>query len=597
MNKTRILLLFSLSAILIFNTFTLASLPKEDESSGIDDDYDEDTDQDLKFLLKQDIDEQAKSSPLEDQDEDDEEERDSTHNKQVDREELKALQEFDEKDVVVLKGKNFTSFIKKNRYVMVQFYVPRCSPCDVLAPEYAAAATALKGEAVFAKVNATQEKKLARKYEIMFMPMVYFFVDGVCRGQYRVHKPYSGHQTKDGLVSWVKKRTGPGAFNITTLEDAEHISNIENKFVLGFLNSLVGPESSQLCSASRREDDINFYQTDNPDVAKFFHINPTAKRPALVLVKKEDEKFSHFDGNFTKSAILKFARENKIPLVISLTKENAPLIFESNVKKQIILFGTSNSTEKVLPIFREAAKSFKGKLIFVYADLDSKDIGKEVLQFFRLNGDSLEVMAFSTESDDGKKYKFNGELTLESIKVFGKDFVGNKLKPFIKSDPIPDINDGDIKIVVADNFDEIVLDESKDVLLKIYAPSCSRCQALEPTYNKLAKHLSGIDSLVIAKMDGTTNEHPCKGGFPTFLFFPAGKKNINPKYVERDHTLVGLYKFLKKHARIPFKLQRPTLTSKLDNIVSTKATSASNGENIASSSTHDRNTDNLKDEL
>lgn len=43
---------------------------------------------------------------------------------------------------------------------------------------------------------------------------------------------------------------------------------------------------------------------------------------------------------------------------------------------------------------------------------------------------------------------------------------------------------------------------------QIYAPWCGHCQALEPTYNKLAKHLRGIDSLVIAKMDGTTNEHP-----------------------------------------------------------------------------------------
>ena len=43
--------------------------------------------------------------------------------------------------------------------------------------------------------------------------------------------------------------------------------------------------------------------------------------------------------------------------------------------------------------------------------------------------------------------------------------------------------------------------------IQIYAPWCGHCQALEPTYNKLAKHLHGIESLVIAKMDGTTNEH------------------------------------------------------------------------------------------
>lgn len=43
---------------------------------------------------------------------------------------------------------------------------------------------------------------------------------------------------------------------------------------------------------------------------------------------------------------------------------------------------------------------------------------------------------------------------------------------------------------------------------QIYAPWCGHCQALEPTYNKLAKHLRSVNSLVIAKMDGTTNEHP-----------------------------------------------------------------------------------------
>lgn len=31
---------------------------------------------------------------------------------------------------------------------------------------------------------------------------------------------------------------------------------------------------------------------------------------------------------------------------------------------------------------------------------------------------------------------------------------------------------------------------------------------MEPIYDKLAKHLRGIESIVIAKMDGTTNEHP-----------------------------------------------------------------------------------------
>lgn len=79
--------------------------------------------------------------------------------------------------------------------------------------------------------------------------------------------------------------------------------------------------------------------------------------------------------------------------------------------------------------------------------------------------------------------------------AFGEDFLEDKLKPFFKSDPIPESvsylillptimlyllgvscltclrtwwqNDGDVKIVVGTNFDEIVLDESKDVLLEV----------------------------------------------------------------------------------------------------------------------------------
>ncbi|XLR68953.1 hypothetical protein S83_019625, partial [Arachis hypogaea] len=68
------------------------------------------------------------------------------------------------------------------------------------------------------------------------------------------------------------------------------------------------------------------------------------------------------------------------------------------------------------------------------------------------------------------RYSFSQQASLASpekvlayIKAFGEDFLHDKLKPFLKSDP----NDGDVKIVVGDNFDDIVLDESKDVLLEV----------------------------------------------------------------------------------------------------------------------------------
>ncbi|XWS71813.1 hypothetical protein CRYUN_Cryun03dG0170200 [Craigia yunnanensis] len=368
--------------------------------------------------------------------------------------------EVDDKDVVALKEGNFSDFIEKNKFVMVEFYAPWCEHCQALAPEYAAAATELKGEGVvLAKVDASEENELAQQYDVQGFPTVYFFVDGE-------HKPYPGARNKEAIVTWIKKKIGPGIYNITTVEDAERILTTEPKVALGYLNSLVGPESEELAAASRLQDDVSFYQTVIPDVAKLFRIDPQVKRPALVLLKEEAEKISHFDGQFVKTAISEFVFSNKLPLVTIFTRESAPSIFESSIKKQLLLFTTSNISEKVIPVFQEAAKLFKGKLIFVYVQVDNEDFGRLIADYFGVSGDGPKILAF-TGNDDGRKFVLHGDVTLDKIKAFGEDFLEDKLKPFYKSDPIPETNDEDVKVVVGNNFDEIVLDESKDVLLEV----------------------------------------------------------------------------------------------------------------------------------
>ncbi|KAE8729500.1 Disulfide isomerase L-2 isoform 2 [Hibiscus syriacus] len=192
--------------------------------------------------------------------------------------------------------------------------------------------------------------------------------------------------------------------------------------------------------------------------------------------------------------------------------------------------------QKFIPVFQEASKLFKGKIL-TYSGTDARKFAW------------MEMTLWITLT------------LLQSI------FSKTGLNLIISQTQF-------LKL----SFDEIVLDESKDVLLEIYAPWC---RSLEPIYNQLAKHLRRIDSLVIAKMDGTTNEHPSarKAGFPTVLFFPAGNKSSDP------------YKFLKKHASIPFKLQKPFPTPKV------KPASDHETKSSDSKESDKRGSADMKDEL
>ncbi|XP_021767568.1 protein disulfide isomerase-like 1-3 [Chenopodium quinoa] len=479
---------------------------------------------------------------------------------EIDLDDFQALSPpvFDDKDVVVLNKTNFDELINMTMYVMVEFYAPWCGYCKQLAPEYAAAATELKkggSDAVLAKVDAIQETELADKYNVDGFPTLYLFVDGV-------YKSYEGERTREGIVSWLKKKIGYAVNNVTTVEEAEDILLAESKLVVAYVDSLTGLNSEVLNAAAEEEDGVNFYQTTSADVAEVFQIDSKVKRPALVLLKKEVEKLSHFDGDFAKSAILDFVSKSKQPLIINFNMESASFVFESPIQNQLFLFAPAQHLENLTRTLEEAAKLFKGKIIFSYVQMDNKEYGQAMMDFFGVEGDAPRVLAY-TGNDDRRKFFLDGDITSDSVKLFSENFLADKLEPFYKSDPIPENNHGDVKIVVGKNFDEIVMDESKDVLLEIYAPWCSHCKALEPTYTNLAGHLKGIESLVVAKMDGTKNEHAkAKArGFPTILFYPAGKKSFDPIIFDSNPTGAELYKFTRKHATTPFKIQKPISTS------------------------------------
>ena len=84
---------------------------------------------------------------------------------------------------------------------------------------------------------------------------------------------------------------------------------------------------------------------------------------------------------------------------------------------------------------------------------------------------------------------------------------------------------------------------------------CGFSKRLEPTVKQLGRRFDSVDSVAIAKMDGSRNEVPGLDvdSFPMLVLVTAsGKRVAVGDEVER--TVDGLASFIRAHAEVPFEL-------------------------------------------
>ena len=61
------------------------------------------------------------------------------------------------------------------------------------------------------------------------------------------------------------------------------------------------------------------------------------------------------------------------------------------------------------------------------------------------------------------------------------------IKRHLKSEEVPDNSDNAVKVIVGKNFNDIVLDPTKNVFVEFYAPWCGHCKSLAPVWEELGQ--------------------------------------------------------------------------------------------------------------
>jgi thioredoxin 2 len=83
--------------------------------------------------------------------------------------------------------------------LVVDFWAPWCGPCQMMAPQYAAAAAELELAARLAKINTDAETSLASEFGIRSIPTMAMFKGG------REVARQSGAMGKSDIVRWVRQ--------------------------------------------------------------------------------------------------------------------------------------------------------------------------------------------------------------------------------------------------------------------------------------------------------------------------------------------------------------------------------------------------------
>lgn len=444
----------------------------------------------------------------------------------------------DAEGVSVLTNDNFEDFVKKHNYVFTKFFAPWCGHCKKMAPSYAALAKKFNEsgkDVVIAEIDCTVHADACSKFGVRGYPTLKFFFNG---------EPvdYNGDREADSIEKWIETKTSTKVQEVDSKDQIAEIANSKLAVVLHG-DELSETLRNRFTALAGSYEKIQFYLSSSSAVKDF--LGASDAYTFTVFRNFDDGKKALSSATeLTLAQMKEFLDSHRFASVLDFDEEAAQSIFGG--QKTAIFYFSDKEDSETLKHFSEVASSKKHDLVFSKSTITS-GLGQRLAEYVGVTEkDEGTIRLIKFAGQDLNKYKLESK-SKEDIEQFLNDFKDGKLKTFLKSEKAIENDTDDVKTIVGDDFEKRVLESDDYVLLEIYAPWCGHCKQLVPIYEKLAKKVKHMKNLVIAKMDGTANEHPSISvkGFPTIKFYRKNDKQ-NPIEYSSGRDLEGFIEFLQK---------------------------------------------------
>jgi protein disulfide-isomerase A1 len=263
-----------------------------------------------------------------------------------------------------------------------------------------------------------------------------------------------------------------------------------------------------------------------------------------VVIYKENEPSLVYESEIDSAEIANFIRLNALPTFGEIDGNNFASYAELGLPLAYTFYGDKEQLKEIDAALRPLAEKYHGKLSFVKIDGSQYGGHADALSI------PTEFPSFGVQRlDDAAKFPLLGKKAtdVDAVDELVAAVVAGTAQPHLKSAPVPESNDEPVKIVVGEQFDDIVLNKDQHVFLEVYAPWCGHCKNLAPIWEELGQHYADDKNVVIAKLDGTENDLPASAGlkiegFPTLVVYKKGTNELISYSGKR--TFEGLKEFV-----------------------------------------------------